>query len=187
MAYKKRQADCQNCGREFMQAYPDKKYCSKVCYDIKRDAQKHKNCETCGQRFNYFKSRGVVKFCSRKCYYRAPKTDEFKQKISKAFRGDNHPNWKGGVMKGRKDRNLMEYKNWRLAVFVRDKFTCVWCGIKNHKGLGKTVVLEADHIKSWTSYPELRYEVDNGRTLCRGCHSKRTAEQHRERMNHATI
>lgn len=185
MAYKKRQSECQNCGREYMQAYPDKKYCSRACYDHKRNAQKYKMCATCGHRFNYFKSRGVVRYCSRECYYKAPKTDDFKQKISNALRGDKHPNWKGGVMKGRQDRNLMEYKEWRKFVFARDNYTCVFCEARNFPGLGYSVQLEADHIKSWTEYPELRYEVSNGRTLCKNCHSKRTAQQHRERMSHA--
>lgn len=32
--------------------------------------------------------------------------------------------------------------------------------------------LEADHIKPYSLFPELRYEVDNGRTLCVDCHKK---------------
>jgi len=55
-----------------------------------------------------------------------------------------------------------EYKLWRTAVFERDKYTCVWCG---HKGY-----VEADHIKPFALFPELRFAIDNGRTLCRPCH-----------------
>ena len=32
--------------------------------------------------------------------------------------------------------------------------------------------LEAHHIKSWTTCPDLRYETTNGLTLCLGCHRK---------------
>ena len=30
----------------------------------------------------------------------------------------------------------------------------------------------ADHVKPWALYPELRYDLDNGRTLCVPCHKK---------------
>jgi len=39
------------------------------------------------------------------------------------------------------------------------------CGINN-----KT--LEADHIKAFSEYPELIYDINNGRTLCKECHKK---------------
>jgi 5-methylcytosine-specific restriction endonuclease McrA len=32
--------------------------------------------------------------------------------------------------------------------------------------------LEADHIKPWAYFPSLRFELSNGRTLCRPCHDK---------------
>ena len=65
-------------------------------------------------------------------------------------------------------KNTMEYRIWREAVFARDNWTCTECGDKSKKGY--FVYLEADHIKPWAFYPELRYAIDNGRTLCRACH-----------------
>jgi len=61
-----------------------------------------------------------------------------------------------------------EYRDWREAVFTRDNWTCQKCGVRSKKG--KTVYLEAHHIKSWVEYPKLRYEVNNGVTLCYECH-----------------
>lgn len=87
------------------------------------------------------------------------------------FCGDKNPFWKGGVTPiNTKIRHSVEYKLWRESVFQRDNWTCVWCGLKS--GTGKTVVLNADHIKPFYLYPELRFAIDNGRTLCVECHRK---------------
>jgi hypothetical protein len=37
---------------------------------------------------------------------------------------------------------------------------------------GKKEVSETHHIKSWRDFPELRFEVSNGKTLCLDCHKK---------------
>jgi hypothetical protein len=82
---------------------------------------------------------------------------------------DKHWNWKGGITpKNELIRKSQEYKLWRKAVFERDNYTCVWCKAKN--GEGKAVFLQADHIKPFAFYPELRFAIDNGRTLCVPCH-----------------
>jgi 5-methylcytosine-specific restriction endonuclease McrA len=64
----------------------------------------------------------------------------------------------------------MEYKIWRTSIFERDGYTCVNCGIKSSTGV--KVILHADHIKPFAYYPELRFEINNGRTLCIECHKK---------------
>jgi 5-methylcytosine-specific restriction endonuclease McrA len=79
-------------------------------------------------------------------------------------RGAANPNWKGGITPvNRALRNSDQYKAWRRAVFERDGFTCVLCG--QHGG-----TLNADHIMPFATHPELRFDVANGRTLCRPCH-----------------
>ena len=63
-----------------------------------------------------------------------------------------------------------KYFGWRSKVFERDNWTCQTCGKKGHLGLGETVYLEPHHIKGWSKYPQLRYDVKNGVTLCLECH-----------------
>lgn len=85
---------------------------------------------------------------------------ETRDKISKALS-------LGGTQTDRhKEMMRKEYQLWRIAVFTRDNFTCIW-GDKSHGNR-----LQADHIKPWALYPELRYAIDNGRTLCINCHKK---------------
>jgi len=93
-------------------------------------------------------------------------TEKFLNTMAKR-RGANHWNWKGGITpNNEKLRKCLEYKRWRRAVFERDNYTCQFCEKKNEVS-GQ---LQADHIKPFAYYPELRFELDNGRTLCIGCH-----------------
>ena len=88
-----------------------------------------------------------------------------KKKISEANKGSKSYSWKGGITPLNKIiRRSLEYRLWREAVFTRDNYTCIWCG--DDKGGN----LNADHIKSFSLYPELRFAIDNGRTLCVPCH-----------------
>lgn len=75
-----------------------------------------------------------------------------------------HHLWNGGISSvNRIIRGSLEYRLWRESVFKRDKYTCIWC--KKHG-----IYLHADHIKPFCNYPELRFAIDNGRTLCVNCH-----------------
>lgn len=79
---------------------------------------------------------------------------------------EQHPRWRGGNFDSpQRDRHAPEYQKWRNAVFERDSYTCQMCGQR-----GGT--LNAHHIKRWSKYPELRFSVDNGLTLCKGCHKE---------------
>lgn len=69
-------------------------------------------------------------------------------------------------------RNSQEYKIWRQKVFQRDSYICQFC----YKKVGK---LNADHIKPFAYFKELRFELSNGRTLCEPCH--RTTDTHGRR------
>lgn len=92
---------------------------------------------------------------------------ETKEKLKNAGfwrTGEKNNMWKGGVTPtNSKIRHSTEYKVWRVSVFTRDAWTCVWC-----KKKGGT--LNADHIKPFAYYTELRFAIHNGRTLCVDCH-----------------
>lgn len=93
----------------------------------------------------------------------------WKGKKNPYFSGKNNPRWKGGITpQDKATRNSPEYKLWRKAVFERDNWTCIWCGARSQ--VGQKVILHADHIKPFSPYPELRFAIDNGRTLCLDCH-----------------
>lgn len=80
--------------------------------------------------------------------------------------GKNNPGYiHGNSPENKKQRNSMEYSKWRRDVFERDDFTCQECGQRGVK-------LHADHIKPFSLFPELRFELNNGRTLCVPCHKK---------------
>lgn len=67
-----------------------------------------------------------------------------------------------GIGETAKKRNNYSYRKWRELVLKRDGYTCKICGT--------TSDLQVHHIKSFAEYPELRFEVGNGMTLCERCH-----------------
>lgn len=78
--------------------------------------------------------------------------------------GIKSPVWKGG--KTRHGQETSKNSSWRRKVLIRDNYTCQVCGATREGGLN------VHHIKEFCNYPELRYEVSNGQTLCRPCHEK---------------
>ncbi len=84
--------------------------------------------------------------------------------MSLARQGEKSHRWKGGISKIHKRiRHSIEFKLWREAVFERDNYTCRFCGWRGG-------ILHPDHIKPFAYFPELRFSIDNGRTLCVDCH-----------------
>lgn len=122
---------------------------------------------------------GKGKFCSRKCYAQYRRENKMLPPSQKGIpswnkglpapwvTGENNHNWAGGVTtQNEKIRKSREYSLWRLAVLIRDEYICQSCGENDIK------VLEVDHIKPFSLYPDLRLAIDNGRTLCVACHKK---------------
>ena len=93
-------------------------------------------------------------------------TVESKRKLSEAHKGKKCNFWKGGVTPVNKlIRRSIEYRLWREAVFARDNWTCQECKIRGGE-------LHPHHLKSFALFPELRFAIDNGQTLCAQCHRK---------------
>jgi len=80
-------------------------------------------------------------------------------------KGKLNNNWKGGVTSENEQlRKSIEYKQWRQGIFERDDYTCQSCGKRGG------IDLNANHKKPWSLFPELRFDLDNGETLCIPCH-----------------
>lgn len=93
-------------------------------------------------------------------------SEETRKKMSLARTGEKSYYWRGGITPiNKRIRKSEQYKLWRIAVFKRDNYICVWCGVMGGK-------LNADHIKPFSLFPELHFAIDNGRTLCESCHRK---------------
>ncbi len=61
-------------------------------------------------------------------------------------------------------RTSTRLNKWSLAVRRRDGFMCRKCGSREK--------LNAHHIKPFADFPELRFDINNGITLCEDCHKK---------------
>lgn len=160
---------CQHCNAEYKPSRKNQKFCSishavQYRYDngfVANVEQAHKT----------LREKGHYKRDNRYLVERNPgATKEARKKISKAktgvpvpkLQGSNHPRWNGGA-----DKSIWktkEYQAWRKSVMRRDNYTCVNCGDSRGGNL------EADHIKPRYLYPELTFDLDNGRTLCKPCH-----------------
>jgi hypothetical protein len=117
-------------------------------------------------------------------------SEEYKQWRSKfnkdkgikppTMKGSSHYNWKGGITSlYNQIRHCFEYRQWISDCFTRDNFTCQKCLIRGG-------YLHCHHLKSFAeivkeynlkSIEEARnciemWNLNNGRTLCRGCHYK---------------
>lgn len=195
--YKTKEAYCEkNCELCFTRfkslIVRNQKFCSRQCLYASNVKRKKKSCLVCANTFTVIPSqekRREVKYCSKECANIGMKKLETRQCSNKScpntttrrpssFNGqafcstkcrtqEYAPAWQGGkTPEGIRIRNSKEYAEWRKQVFERDNYTCQHCGDNTGGNL------EADHIRPFAFYPELRLDVSNGRTLCRDCHKE---------------
>ena len=93
-----------------------------------------------------------------------PLTLEVRISMSKSNQARlGYKKWQGLLCDTRGRQRSRFSIHFRKKVLARDNYTCVFC--KRAGGY-----LHADHIKSWNKYPELRFDINNCRTLCVKCH-----------------
>lgn len=135
-----------------------------------------KNCLYCGTTFEkpYTKSlkdwNTRSKYCSRTCLRKntvagftgKQHSEATKEINAEAHRGEKSAKWKGGIDAINRQERKRFRETVRMAVYERDNFQCVECGGDEH--------LTVDHIKPFSDFPELRFDLNNCRTLCMACH-----------------
>jgi len=134
------------------------------------------NCENCGISFEKLPSNEKKKFCSKRCHFEHISKNPLRYWKGKkltftpksAFKKGNIPhNYIDG--KSRDDdgkaRSSVELKAWRKLVFERDNYTCQKCGTRGG-------ILNPHHILNFRDYKELRFDLNNGITLCETHHKE---------------
>lgn len=174
------------------------KYCSKKCWYERNGIKIKKICLQCKKEYIITPKRKDSTFCSHQCHSLFLKgklnialqtgrqkikgknhpmwgkhhTEETKRKISlnhADMSGNNSPSWKGGITPiNERIRKSKRFIEWAKAIKERDNYICVICKTRGGK-------LHSDHIKPFSLYPELRFELSNGQTLCKNCHLAKTS------------
>ena len=82
--------------------------------------------------------------------------------------GKLNPNWNGGHSPERQSKYAKYFwKELAKSILKRDNYTCQKCNYYRKDNKRKLVI---HHIKSWSRFPELRFEPSNLITLCEKCH-----------------
>ncbi|MBP7118931.1 HNH endonuclease [Candidatus Woesebacteria bacterium] len=103
-----------------------------------------------------------------------PLSKEHAENLKNALpRGNKHWKWiEDRTQLSKRDvRNDTAYQDWRKQVWTRDNFKCK---IDNCDCSGN---IEAHHILRWADHPELRYEINNGITLCKFHHPRKKEDE----------
>ena len=139
-----------------------RRYCSRLCCGMANLKNKPLKCVVCNSDFYCSPSQQRDrnrKTCSVAC------RSKHQTILAEQRLAENPPTQ--GVL-NRRLRYSKKMQMWRTNVFERDNYTCQECGARN--GNGKAVILNADHIRPFALFPEQRFDIDNGRTLCKPCH-----------------
>lgn len=157
---------CEECEDVFGSYEPERsRFCSKDCYIEHQKKRVNLVCEQCGD--SYEKPESLAsqsRFCSDDCRIEWHKV---------TFRGENHPNWKGGY----EPYYGPSWSEWRRKILKRDDYTCQECGQTNDSN-------HVHHIKPVREFddPEEAHFDSNLVTLCISCHSEVEAREDYQRV-----
>jgi excinuclease UvrABC ATPase subunit len=166
---------CEYCGSDFF-VYPYRKnvarFCKHECYaKTVHKQEKTKNWYKAMERMTpWNKGKKWDKETRKKMSESQKNRYETESAWNKGkkmpFRGENHYNWKGGVSPlNHRIRHSVEYRTWRDKVFFRDNYTCQVCKTTE-------LPLNVHHIEEFSKNEDLRFDVNNGVTLCISCHEQ---------------
>jgi len=169
---------CEICGKEkYRRPFELKKAKHLCCRECRSELyKKYKNYDSTGLDIGRGWNKGMSKANGDVLKYGKPRSLKTIEAISKANKGkvftkEHCRNISKGKIAlfdkiGRvktEGRNYLDAR-WRRAILKRDDYTCQACDSKKRP--------QADHIMSWKKFPEIRYDLDNGTTLCYKCHLK---------------
>lgn len=163
---------CEHCGGEYKIKRSKKdssRFCSREClYAWVSQNKSGKNshawmgggeqipCDWCGKMHQRATSQlATNNFCSRKCKGRW---------FSENIVGAAHPMWNPDLTDEERiiGRGYPEIRQWTQNVLHRDSYTCQICG--------STENVEAHHMYSYKHFPQYRFVIEYGETMCRSCH-----------------
>lgn len=159
---------CIVCNKEFYvkQSHVKQNYCSRKCATESkiRNDKISKSMKLNNPLFDKKTVKKVFKTREKNGVNYTSHSEKFKAMLSKLRMGKNNPNYKHGKSKERvRIQGSRKYKKWRKSVFERDNYICQICGQRGG-------YLEVHHIKSYAENPKLRFDINNGVTLCKNCH-----------------
>jgi 5-methylcytosine-specific restriction endonuclease McrA len=86
-------------------------------------------------------------------------SEESRKRMSRG-KGEINHHWKGG-----------NWRYWKRQALTRDDYTCQICGFR------EVEIMEVDHVKQKSKYPELMFVLENLLTLCPNCHRRKTIRE----------
>jgi 5-methylcytosine-specific restriction endonuclease McrA len=157
---------CQSCGRKGLRSFQwkgGKPHCLNCGVQINYQS---KWCWDCGKKLQVHHNFSVNKN-NKPPMLGKHHSSETKMKIRTAQLGKPKKEIGYQYKQSLDRRERINFRNtMQKLIFERDSYTCQICGARGD--------LQVDHIQSWADYVELRFSMDNCRTLCAGCHYKIT-------------